>query len=140
EHLLGAAFVGEREAFLNLPYWTTEYVGLGPFRVTDFGLGENLVLDRFDDYFLGRPRVDRILVRIIPDLNTLLTNLEAGAIDVATESTVGADAGALLRDQWSKTGGGTVLDKPSVWRFISIQFNPEYGRPRELREDVRVRR
>jgi peptide/nickel transport system substrate-binding protein len=83
EHLLGAAFAGDKEAFLNLPYWTTEYVGLGPFRIVDFGLGENLVLERFHAYFLGRPNVDRILIRIIPDTNTLMTNLEAGAVEVA---------------------------------------------------------
>ncbi len=140
EHLLGAAFAVDRDAFLNLPYWTTDYVALGPFRLVDFGLGENLTLERFDAYFQGRPKVDRIVTRIIPDRNTLLTNLEAGSVDIATESTIGADLGALLRDKWRVSGAGVVLDKPSVWRFLGVQFNPDYGRPPELREDVRVRR
>lgn len=140
KHLLAAAFEGDKETFLNLPYWTTEYVHLGPYRVSDFGLGENLVLHRFDDFFLGRPKVETIIIRIIPDANTLLANSKAGVLDIVTESALSVDVGAQLRDEWARTGEGVVLAKPSVWRFVLVQFNPDYGRPPELRQDVRVRR
>src|SRR5207249_11348185 len=87
-HLLAEAFQGDKQAFEALPYFTTEYVGLGAFRLTDFGQGDAQVFDRFDDYFLGRPKVDRISIRPIPDANTLLTNLQGGASDLASEHTI----------------------------------------------------
>lgn len=140
KHLLGDAFQGDKEAFLNLPYWTTENVQLGAYRLADFGLGESLVLERFDDYFLGRPRIERILMRIIPDPNTLVTNLKAGGVDLVTENALSAEIGAQLREDWRQTGEGTILSKQGNWRFINVQFNPEYARPIEVSQDVRVRR
>jgi peptide/nickel transport system substrate-binding protein len=139
-HVLGAAFERDKDAFLNLPYWTTDYVQLGAFRLVDFGLGENLVLDRFDDYFLGRPKVDRILIKIIGDRSAVYANLLAGAVDIVTESVIEVEIGAELRQEWRRTGAGIVVDRPSNWQFINIQHNPDYGQPPEVRQDVRVRR
>jgi peptide/nickel transport system substrate-binding protein len=140
KHVLGEAFQGDKEAFLNLPYWTTENIQLGAYRLADFGLGESLVLDRFDDYFRGRPRVERILIRIIPDPNTLVTNLKAGGLDLVTENALGAEVGSELREEWRQSGEGTILSKQGNWRFINVQFNPDYGRPPEVSQDVRLRR
>lgn len=140
KHLLGEAFQGDKEAFLNLPYWTTQYVHLGAFRVADFGLGEQVVLERFDDYFRGRPKVDTIVVRIIPDPNTMYSNLLAGAVDVVTETTLPIDLFARVRDEWQQTGGGTVVQRDGNWFFLNVQYNPDFGRLAELRQDVRVRR
>jgi peptide/nickel transport system substrate-binding protein len=139
-HLLAEPFQADKEAFLNHPYWTTAYVHVGAFRVVDFGLGETVVLERFEDYFLGRPKVSRIVIRIIPDENTLLTNLKAGAIDIATEATLDADVLADLRDEWRRTDGGIVVQREGNWRIITTQFSPDFVRPPELARDVRVRR
>ena len=38
-HLLGEAFAGDKQAFLVLPYFSTGYVNLGPFRLVDFPAG-----------------------------------------------------------------------------------------------------
>src|SRR5207244_809075 len=46
----------EPQAFVNLPYWTTEYVHAGPFKVAQFNPGTELVLEAYDNYFLGRPK------------------------------------------------------------------------------------
>ena len=47
--------------FLDLPYFTEQYVNLGPFRLVDFGLGQNMVFERFNDFYLGRPKISRIV-------------------------------------------------------------------------------
>ena len=54
---------------MNLPYWTTEYVHAGPFKLTQFVPGTELVLDAYDGYSLGRPKVDRIVVKQFGDEN-----------------------------------------------------------------------
>src|SRR5437899_5428319 len=83
KHILGGALGGDPTQFANLPYWTSDYVSTGPFRLTDFGLGEDLVFQRFDDYFLGRPKVDTIIIRAIGDANAIFANLQASTVDIA---------------------------------------------------------
>lgn len=141
-HLLRTAFDGDKGAFLNLPYWTTDYVHLGPFRLTDFGLGENLVFERFDGYFLGRPKVDRIIFRIIQDPNTLAVNLQAGAVDIAASKTLSYETMKELRDGWARTGEGTVVESGGGGGFRALipQMHSDRAQPLEVSQDVRVRR
>lgn len=138
-HILGDAFQADRAAFQVLPYWTSDYLHLGAFRLVDFGLGENLVFHRFDDYFRGRPRVDRIVVRIIGDENAVLSNLLAGAVDIVAEGAMSEAISTRLRDQWAPSGEGKVVQRHGNWRFAAIQLNPELAQPGDLR-DLRVRR
>ncbi|MBM2810875.1 MAG: hypothetical protein HW416_1634 [Chloroflexi bacterium] len=139
-HLLAAPHQGDKEVFLNLPYWTTQYIHLGPFRLVDFGLGEVIVFERFEDYFLGRPKVDRVTIRAIGDPNTVLANLKAGAIDIVSEMTLPFDVSVALREEWERTGDGIVLSRQGNWWYYRIQFEPEWGRPVEMTHDVRIRR
>jgi hypothetical protein len=41
----------------------------------------HLLLDANPDYVLGRPRIDQIEVRLIPDSNTLLVNIVGGYVE-----------------------------------------------------------
>jgi peptide/nickel transport system substrate-binding protein len=139
-HVLAESFAADQQAFQSHPYWTADYVHLGPFRLVDFGLGENLVFQRFDGYFRGKPRVDRIILRAVGDPNALFAGLRAGAIDIAAERTLPTDLFAQLRDEWASGGGGTVVVKPDNWRYLLVQFNREWARPPELSQDLRTRR
>ncbi|MBM2812042.1 MAG: hypothetical protein HW416_2801 [Chloroflexi bacterium] len=138
KHLLAAQFQGDKDAFTRLPYFSTEYVHTGPFRVSEVVLGESVVMERFDDYFRGRPKVHTIVLRFIGDDNAMVTNMLAGAVDIAGEL---ADSLVVrLRDDWKETRAGFVVSQQGNWRFISIQFHPQWGSPPELQSDVRVRR
>lgn len=138
-HVLEAS-LGQRDAFLNHPYWTTDYVHTGPFRLLDFGLGETVVFQRFDDYFLGRPPLDRIVIRVIADPNTLLANFKAGSIDLLAEKTLPLDIAPQLRDEWQQTGAATMVSRQENWRYLWFQFDSRWAHPPELSRDVRIRR
>jgi peptide/nickel transport system substrate-binding protein len=56
-------------------------VGTGPYRLKEWVSGQRIVLEAFDDYFEGRPKLDRIVARIIPDQATLFLELKFGGID-----------------------------------------------------------
>ena len=140
KHVLGQIFEKEKEGFLNQSFFTNEYINLGPFRLVDWGLGENQVFERYDRYFLGRPKVDRIIIRSIADPVTILTNLKAGAIDMAAEKTLLTDVYADLGDEWQRSGEGTLLQRQENWRYIWFQFDPQWARPIEMSQDVRFRR
>ncbi|MEJ2716227.1 MAG: peptide-binding protein [Deltaproteobacteria bacterium] len=56
-------------------------VGTGPYRFGEWKTGEKIVLNAYKDYFDGRPYINRVLTRVIPDLATMFLELKAGRID-----------------------------------------------------------
>lgn len=63
--------------------WSKERVGSGPFLLDDWRPGEEIVLARNARYFeAGAPAVDRVVVRIVPDVTNLETQLLAGDVDL----------------------------------------------------------
>jgi peptide/nickel transport system substrate-binding protein len=139
-HLLKETYAADRERFAALPYWTTEYVHLGPFRLVDFGMGERLVFERFDSYVLGRPRLDRVVLQVIGDPNTLYANLLAGSVDVALGQTLSADQVLQLRREWEQTGGGRIFTRMTTLEFLRFQFDPRKASPPEVARDPWLRR
>ncbi len=66
---------------LSSPGINQHPVGNGPYRLTEWVTGQKIILDAFDQYFEGRPRIDRVLFRIIPDTSTMFLELKFGGID-----------------------------------------------------------
>ncbi len=124
KHLLDDAYRTNKASLLDLPYWTSEFVGAGPYRVREWVLGVGLLLDANGDYVLGRPKIDEIEVKYIPDANTLTANLLAGAVDV-TPNVGSIDLGIQLRDQWR---GGTVAFNYGSDNWVALF--PQFVDPR----------
>ena len=57
-------------------------VGTGPYRFKEWVAGQKIVLEANHDYFEGRPYIDRIIYRVIPDTSTMYMELKAGSIDL----------------------------------------------------------
>jgi peptide/nickel transport system substrate-binding protein len=66
--------------------YTRAPIGTGPFQVTAFETKQQIVLDRFDDYWGGPAILDQIVYRIVPDDNTLLVQLQTGEVDLVGSS------------------------------------------------------
>lgn len=56
-------------------------IGTGPYSFVEWNTGEKIVLESYHDYFEGRPYIDRVLTRVIPDLATMFLELKAGRLD-----------------------------------------------------------
>ena len=56
-------------------------IGTGPFRLVSWEKGNRIELAANDDYYLGRPQIDRLDISIIPDNNVRLLALESGDLD-----------------------------------------------------------
>jgi peptide/nickel transport system substrate-binding protein len=56
-------------------------VGTGPFRFVRWDRGRDIELARNDNYFRGRPGLDRIVLTVLPDANTVATSLQTHGID-----------------------------------------------------------
>ena len=58
-------------------------VGFGPFKIVDWKVGESIEYEAFDGYWHGRPKLDRLFIRILPSVDTLMQAIEAKEIDIA---------------------------------------------------------
>ncbi|SNR69810.1 ABC transporter substrate-binding protein [Puniceibacterium sediminis] len=56
-------------------------IGTGPYKVTSFEPGQELVLERFEDFFGEKPAIQKIVVRNIPDVGTQQAEMMSGGID-----------------------------------------------------------
>jgi peptide/nickel transport system substrate-binding protein len=99
-HLLERAYVEEKAGFTQHPYWSGPLIGVGPFRMREWVRGSNLLLEAFNEYALGRPKVDMVDVKFIPDQNTLVANVLAGTVDVTLGKTLTLEQALQIRDQW----------------------------------------
>jgi len=78
EHILGDVPFAEMG---NHPI-ARQPVGNGPFRFVSWTPGQDVVLEANPDFVLGRPHLNRISYRIIPESTTLATQIQNGDIDL----------------------------------------------------------
>jgi peptide/nickel transport system substrate-binding protein len=61
----------------------TKPVGLGPFKVSKIIPGESVEMERFDDYFGGKPHIDKVVVKVI-DPSLSVGELKNGTLDMTS--------------------------------------------------------
>jgi peptide/nickel transport system substrate-binding protein len=57
-------------------------VGTGPYKIEEWKAGESITLKANDDYFKGRPYLDKYIFRVIPDTATVFLEHLNGAVDI----------------------------------------------------------
>ena len=126
-HIMGSVYeAGDLDAFANHSFWTsTDYVGQGPFRLVQWDPGAQLVFRAFPDYFMGPPKLDEVVFRVIGDANTVVSSVLGGNGDATVGITLGQQGGVTVRNQWAQTGEGQVITTPTRWRYTQIQFDPQ---------------
>lgn len=136
-HLMAQPYAsGEKQAFANHPYWTREFMGLGPYRLGEWALGSHIEALAFDQYFLGRPKIDRVILRYYTDVNTLVANLLAGEVDLIPGGSLKIEQAVAIKSQWDPAAGGTVVPILNKFRQIELQYRDPSA---PWARDVRVR-
>ena len=102
------------EGFIEAP------VGCGPFKFVEGSLGDQIVMERFDDYYggadelppVGPALLDRVIFRILPEASTRVSALRAGEVNIiqvvpshmipvlATDAGVRVVSGPSTRPAW----------------------------------------
>jgi peptide/nickel transport system substrate-binding protein len=141
EHRMGSVYESvDPEAFFNHGFWTsTDYIGTGPYRLTRWDPGSQLIYRAFDQYFMGKPSIDEVIFRIISDTSTVVANVLGGTVDATVGITLGQQGGVTVKNMWSQSGEGSVFVTPVRFRYIQIQLDPERTAQAALL-DGRVRR
>jgi len=84
-------------------------VGTGAFQVVEWKEGEHLILKAFDNYWGGRPKIDKIIIKTVPEAAARVIGLKTGKLDVITnvppEEVKSIDEDPNLE----------IVKKPSLW-------------------------
>src|SRR5262249_38731118 len=57
-------------------------VGTGPFKLTEWRANDQMIYQANTEYWGGRPKIDRLIVKTVADWSTLPSLLRSGAVDV----------------------------------------------------------
>lgn len=132
KHLLESELAKGAESFMQMPYWTSKFIGNGPFKLDEWLPGDQLQFSAFDAYYRGRPKVDRVIVRIMPDSNTQVANILAGELDVTLPVGIDADTALSIKERWAGTDNQVLLASPGQLRSLLPNSNAEFQNPKEL--------
>lgn len=62
----------------------THPLGTGPFKFTKYDNSQQVVdLEAFAEYWEGAPKLQLVRVRVVPDMNAMQAELQAGRVDIA---------------------------------------------------------
>jgi peptide/nickel transport system substrate-binding protein len=103
-------------------------VGTGPFRFAELVKDDRMIVEAFDRYWRGAPRIRRIVFKPVPEPFTRAAALRNGELDVIT------NVPPTLARELERVPGIKVLRVPSTW-MIYLGLNT-FKRPLS---DLRVR-
>lgn len=118
------------------PYWDKPF-GAGPYKVTEFKRGQYVIVDRNPNYWrkddkgTQLPYIDRIIFKIIPNTNTLVTQLKSGEVQFASNIPYTA-APALDNVPGLKVEIGKTLG----FRHITFNFKNEFLKDLNVRKAI----
>ncbi len=108
----------------NVPYNSLP-VGIGPFKYKEWKRSDYVEMVANPTYFRGKPKLERILFKIIPDRNTVLSELQSHEIDLW------APVSPNYFGRVSAIPGLSVLKQPG-YSFGHIDFNMSHPALRDV--------
>ena len=90
-------------------------IGAGPFVLTKHVKGEQILLERFDDYYMPErsPSFQTLDIRLVPEVATRVAALRAGDADVI-------EANLAVKDQVENGGGRFIWAQESSYMWILL--------------------
>lgn len=131
QHLLQDTFLNDRPGFVSSTYWATGFIGVGPYRIVDWVPGSHVQVEAFPGFYGDPPRIRHITFKTIPDINTAVATIRAGAVDVWLGSSLGIEYARDLKAQWESQGLGQVMAYPRL--IFEIRLAPEDPKVADVR-------
>jgi len=129
-HLLEELYRTDKNAFVNSPYFRSDFIGLGPYRLTQWVQGSHVEFARFDDYYQGRPPLATIIVKFIGDPNSMAAAILAGSVDVTLPPAIDVETAFEVQRRWEGTTNQVRADPNGKVSILDPQVRSEYARPR----------
>lgn len=127
KHILGGV---APEALTKHEFFMNPKVGSGPFKFVKYATDQYIELERNDDYYLGKPKLEKVFIRIMKP-TTAVAALEKGELDL----TAGPGIGEIPITDWDKVKSLPNVDAISFpsnnYQYMDINFDiPTWKDPR----------
>ena len=110
KHILAKSADFNKDPYNRMP------IGTGPFMVTEWQSADHITLVANPHYWAGKPHLDRIIFKIVPDETTLLNQLKTGEVNLA----YGLDAQQI--DQLKSLKNHNLSNLPGLqWYHIDLK-------------------
>lgn len=130
KHLLAAA---NASGSINEASYNAMPIGSGPFKVVEWQRGTEVRLQANPNYFMGKPKLNEVIFRIMPDENTMETQLQTHEIDMIARGT--GLKWPRYQQLASAPNSGLTAIRIDTYIFGHIDFNLQ----RPIFSDVNVR-
>lgn len=120
-------------AFEDASFWREDLIGIGPYKLVRWEKGQFTESIANDQFFMGRPKIDRVIVKWVADNNVLVARILAGDIDIApAESMIKPEQLAQIRQQWGPNKGQTFTNLTMI-RTLWMNFREEGSWVKDVR-------
>lgn len=113
KHLIDKGLDSFKQAFGRAP------VGTGPFKLAKWDSAQAITLEKFEGYWdaARKPQLDKIVMKIVPDTNTLMVQLKTGEVQMS-------DAVPSLQvEEAQKLPNVTVMLRDGTeWTHMDLKF------------------
>jgi peptide/nickel transport system substrate-binding protein len=94
-------------------------IGTGPMKFVEWKAAEQITLQRNDDYWGGKPKIEQVFYRIVPDDNTQIVQLQTGELQMCASS--GA-IGATRVDEAAEIESISILEHSTqAWSHLDLK-------------------
>ena len=131
-HLL--AKYNDDKGSLNTAPYNSLPVGSGAFKVVAWHRSQDVVMVANPDFYLGKPKLKQVIYKILPDENTVVTQLQTHEIDMLSlgSSLKWPEYAALAADPKN----GLTATRVDAFAWAHVDFNVKHP----IVSDVMVRR
>jgi peptide/nickel transport system substrate-binding protein len=95
----------------------TKPVGTGPFKVERWATGDTIDLSANEAFYGGRPNLDRVRVKVVPDNSGRVVGLESGDLDFVQSPVSPQDVSRV------QSGGKLKVDRTPAAGYTYINLN-----------------
>lgn len=121
----------EKENIASTRY-SRDPIGAGPFKLKAWDSGSRITLEANDLYFKGRPYIDEVIYRIIPDTTTMFLEARAGKVDfinLSPQQYLRQTQGEWWKKNWQK-----YKYLASGYTYLGLNLNSPFFKDRKVRQ------
>jgi len=107
-------------------------IGTGPFAFLKYKEDQEIILQSFEQYYEGKPKIENLIFKIVPDAFTRMLELRKGSIHLAINNIPEDMVSSLVQEKHLK-----VLKKPgSNYSYIGINLRDPILQHRTVRQAI----
>ncbi|HEY5611939.1 MAG TPA: ABC transporter substrate-binding protein, partial [Thermoanaerobaculia bacterium] len=107
-------------------------IAAGPYKVVEFRPDDRVVLEAFDGYHGGAPKIKRVIARVIPDATTRVLEMQKGSVNFEINNVPYDTVPRLEKD-----GNFKVVKEPgAVYQYLAFNLRDPILRKKPVRQAI----